>query len=707
MTTPELQVQVGLAGTDTPTSTAAVTWTTVTNDLELGDSGGPVEIGWGRADEIAQADPNTCTLILAASEFKQDADGPYVVPADSGTAASIVIGQALRVRGKAHGYSMRQRFFGYVSSITPLWPDGDAEHLRVEIRAESRLAWIARAKQLQDRSSAAMLAAGATSYWPMTEKIPNHNSLSDPSPPWFEFDEQPHMYAIGLNPKGLTGGFGVAPIETLGLSPDGLGVANISIGPTPLDPTAGDKFEARQGAAQAAPIPTLGATQAFTVTMIGRSARGPLTDQRTFEIFTLTGRDDLGLHNAFASDGALRMVWNTSTLGSGLWTLSVIDGSTLVNTGFGVDYIGDNAPFDRRWHLYTMTSSGGSTPTIKAYRDRTLVVTMGPLAAGDMSDFNSVIAGNMTYLPDGTDTDADGYADSAFVLADDPRHEFGRLAIMDGVELSAGDISDLYDAVIAGTIGDDDTVEARLERWFDYAGYPANRLTVTDPGATPLTAQDVNGASPLQLMQEVANTDGGVLFDDLAGTDTTYYGRSVRLTGTTDVTLDVAAQEVQSGLTAPVDLANLVNSVTAVAADGSAKVTRTDGASIALRGYSGEEQTLHTNSAAHLLARADWRLHTSSVPRSRAPELSLELSGLSDIQQDAVLGIGMWSVVDLSGLPSAAAGVPSSCFVEGGTELWTFQSCAMTLNVTDAAPEFEVGIYDDPARGLFDTAVFG
>jgi hypothetical protein len=685
VTAPEVNVRVGLAGVDTPTSSAAPTYTDVTEDLELEDSGAPVEIVWGRQDEIAQADPNSCTLTFAASAFRMEASGPSAeleIPNQV-----LVIGQPLQVRGRADGYSYRQRFFGYIASITPLWPDGDVDHLRVEVRAESRLAWLARAKDLQDRTSAAILAAGATSYWPMTERIVDDNNVSDPSPPWFEFDEQPYIRAMGNNPAGLSAAFGWQPgtASEWGPSPDGLPVANFEIAPQPVS-------DPKIDAAQVGPIPVLSATSAWTVLMIARAGRGPLTDARKFVVFALRGRDDLGFYTAPASLGYLQLAW-FATSDEPFWSITAYDAAgALAAAEFGTVF-GDNAPRDKKWHLYTFTSSGGATPTVNAYRDETLVATAA-LTAGEMSDFNSISVGNMAYVPDGD------------AFATDPRHEFGRLAIINGTALSAGEIGDLYETIITGSIGDGDGVQGRLTRWFEYTGFPAARLTVTSPGATPLTTQDVNGANPLQLLQDVASTDGGVLFDDTSADtrNTTYYGRSVRLTAEPSVTLDVAGQEVASGLTTPVDLSAMVNSVTVAAADGSAKVTRADGDSIALYGYSGEEQTLITSSAAHLRARADWRLHTSAVPHPRAPGLSLQLATLSEVQQDAILGLGMWSIVSLSGLPSEVDGIPASFFIEGGTETWGFQSVEMTLNVTDATPELEVGIYD---TGLFDTATFG
>lgn len=681
--TPDLSVRIGTSGVDTPTSAAAPTYLDVNDDLELGDSGAPVEIAWGRADEIAQADPNTCTLTFAATAFRQNATGPSADLASLGTTESaLVIGVPLQVRGKADGYSYRQRFFGYVASITPLWPDGDVDHLRVEVRAESRLAWIARAKELQDRTSAALLAAGATSYWPMTERLTDDNNVADPSPPWFEFDNQPHIRAMGNNPAGLTAAFGWPAREDFGPSPDGLPIANFEIAPQPVS-------DPKIDAAQVGPIPNISATAAWSVAMIARAGRTPLTDARKFIVFALRGRDDLGFYQAGSSNGYLQMAW-FATSDEPFWSLTSYDSAGSLNTAeFGG--FGDNAPRDKQWHLYALTSTGGATPTLSGYVDGELVVTT-TLGVGEMSEFNSISVGNMSYVPEGD------------AFATDPRHEFGRLAIMNGTELTAGEISDLYDAIITGSLGAGDTVEGRLQRWSDYAGFPAARLTVTSPGATPLTEQDVNGASPLQLLQDVAATDGGVLFDSTSTLATTYYGRSVRLVAETQVTLDVAGQEVASGLTTPADLANMVNSVTVVAADGSGKVSRTDSTSINLYGFSGEEQTMITNSAAHLLARADWRLHTSAIPRSRAPGLTIELGTLSEVQQDAVLGLGMWSIVALGGLPSEVDGIPAAFFIEGGTETWGFQSVSMTFNVTDATPELEVGIYD---AGLFDTAVFG
>jgi hypothetical protein len=476
-----------------------------------------------------------------------------------------------------------------------------------------------------------------------------------------------------------------------------LPVANFEIAAQPAEPTDGDKLEPKICAAQVGPIPTLAKTSGWTVLLIGRSGRGPLTDARKFLPFALRGRDDLGFYTPGVSEGYLQMAW-FATSDDPYWSLTSYDAAGSLNTAeFGG--FGEGSPRDQRWHLYALTSSGGTTPTLTGYVDGTPVVST-TLGVGEMAHFNSISAGNMSYIPDGTDTDADGIPDSDFLLAIDPRHEFGRLGIINGTALNNNQLADLYAAIITATVGDGDTVEERLERWFDYAGFPAGSLTVTSPGTAPLTPQEVSGTSPLQLLQDVANTDGGVLFDSPSGTNTTYYGRSVRLTATTSVTVSAATQNIESGLSTPADLSALVNSVTVSAADGSAKVTRADAASIALYGYSGEEQTLFTNSA----ARADWRLHTSAIPVPRAPAVSFQLSALPDSRQDELLSLGMWSILGLTALPSAVNGIPTRFFIEGGTETWSHQSCVLSFNVTDASPELEVGVYDS---GLFDNATFG
>jgi hypothetical protein len=684
VTAPALIVQVGIAGTDTPISTAAATWATVTDDLELGEGGSPVEIGWGRQDEITQADPNWCTLTLAASEFRKTPTGPYAVLADTGQ--QVIISQALRVRAQADGYSVRERFHGFVSSITPLWPDGDVDHLRIEVRAESRLAWLARTKELQDRTSAAIIGLSATSYWPMSEAIKSNDGTAKSSPPWGDFDDQPRIW-VRTTDRGSAGGFAKTPNEDWGNSPDGLKVASFKPGSygtwddgLPISP---------RSAAQVQSIPHIGPTQAFSAAFIARLGRTERTDASFYKLISLRGCDAFDFHDGSAGYGDLHgevsLSWSDDDGSPGWIFLAVQDGGVLEDR----KNIGAPRLRDTEWHLLTMTSSGGATPTLSFYFDGSLQGTLDWSRGG--ITLRSASVGDFSYIPQ----------DNRPV---DFHHEFGRFALWRGIELDGSDVAGMYQDIV-NQDGEGDTVTERIQRWARYGGIDPSFLNVSNPGNTPLLSQVPQGTA-LALMQDVALTDGGVLYDGRDGI-VQYLGPSDRITAPVALTLDVASEEVGAGLTAPADLQALVNSITYLAADDSAKVVVTDDASIALYGYLSDEQTLVTASPTFLRARAETRLRTSAHPRSRAPALDLELAALSEIQQDAVLGLDVWSVVALAGLPGEVDGIPETFFVEGGGESWGHQTCVVTLNITDATPERSYGIYDDPARGLLDSALFG
>ncbi|WP_183092900.1 hypothetical protein [Nocardioides stalactiti] len=663
---PSPTVDVGTRGTDTPlTTTASITWISANDDVEVQDA---IQIDFGRQNEISQADPNVCTLTFAASEFKVDASGPYAKITPSN--ALIGVGVPLRVRAQPNGQAVRNRFVGYIESITPVWPSGNLDTgLRIQVRASSRLAWMGRAKSLQDRTSAAILALGATSYWPMTESTESNDGTVKSSPPWHEFDDQPRIWvrASGED-KATKGAFAKTPNEEWGASPDGLKVAAFK--PVP----AGDSHLS----AQVRKMPVISSTAAWSVTMIARLGRTERTESAEFLPFTLHSDAD------FQFNGNPRYVfaWNAYQKNAE-WEIYAINGGS-------TDIVQVAAPGirDTEWHLFTLTSGGGATPTLRAYYDDELVATLS-VASGGFT-LRQIGVGESTYF------DVDG-------KPVDLKHEFGRLAIWNGTRLTDSQVASLYDDIV-NQDGEGDTVTQRLQRWAEYAGYPTSQITITSPGDTPLLPQPPVGTA-LALMQDVATTDGGFLFDRRNG-NIRYLGPLVRTTASTaSIALDASVSE-PGNLAVTADTSEVVNQVTVKAADESETVVREDAASIALIGYNAQEHTLITASQPHLRERADWLLYKFGNPVPRMPAITVSVTSLSSGKQAQLLSESFepGSLVTLSNIPTAINGVPTSCYLEGMTEVYGPGTCEVTLYVSDASAEAATFLLDDTTRGDLNSA---
>lgn len=662
MTRPSLSVFSATDISDGPTSVAALS--ALTDDVEF-----PIDIQWGRHDEQSQADPNTASFVVRTSSFSTDATYG-VVATGATTGRQIRIGTPVEVRATSNsGAVTSTRFHGCVSEISPFWPSGamDGEQY-VRVQALSRLGWVARAQEIQDRASASMIAAGATSYWALSQRISETDSGTGytASPEWFDGRNaygQSDSGPSGTGDDGLRFGVESAYGETV-TAPDGLPFTIIS---------AHDK------------------SSAYGLVKVRTELVTPIAASAAFSVHALvwvppaTG----GASDSGGSPEYQAIALNTDIPGSEItviWlTIPDVGLGWAMGNGATIDETIDTAPYDLRdgsWHSLVFTCSGGASPTVTLYADGLEVLSGAwttALPAIRQADFG-------IYAANGVPFDLTGLA---------------RVAFFDGVALSPATVAQIHDDIFVGFNAEDDVSE-RIATWFDYAGMPATALTVTDGGDTPLLAQEPAGVSPLSLMQDVAKADRGMLVD--IGAETCYLGRNVRLSETTaTATLSVTNEALRADFSPMVDLQALVNDITVEASDNSKLAQRDDTASIANFGYAGVKDSLLTASLPHLTGLTDWAIHTGRLPKARVPSLSIELGALTNSEQDAVLQLEPWSLLELTGLPSSSSAVPAKFFVEGGAEAWSAGECVLSLNVTDATNEQTVFLLDDATRGVLDS----
>lgn len=225
----------------------------------------------------------------------------------------------------------------------------------------------------------------------------------------------------------------------------------------------------------------------------------------------------------------------------------------------------------------------------------------------------------------------------------------------------------------------DDTPKARLERYALYAGVPTAEQSF-DTGSAVIAPIDSTGLTPLALMQKVASTDNGTLYDAKDGT-LTFKGRSARYAAASSATLSAATQELLGDLGAAYDDQFLVNYVTATGVN-IPDARDTDSTSTGDYGFYRRTLELATESSDDILSAAHWHVAIGKEPRVRYSPVAVDLTNLSTSQTAATLTLDLGSRFDLAGLPSQAPASTADLFVEGYSEAITHSSHAIAFNTS-------------------------
>ncbi len=227
-----------------------------------------------------------------------------------------------------------------------------------------------------------------------------------------------------------------------------------------------------------------------------------------------------------------------------------------------------------------------------------------------------------------------------------------------------------------------ETAQTRLERYAGYAGVPSAEYSISTAADTRMAHIDTTGKGCVELMQTVATTDGGVLYDSTRGL-LTYTDREVRYNAATALTLDVSAGEVEVGYTPKLDRSALINKLTATLSDGTYSVTAENTTSTADYGVHGPgdlELAATSQNDAH--AAAWWKVTTYGEPAARAPQLGVELGHLSATRQAAILAVKVSDEITVTNLPAQSDAATKSFFVEGWTETITDSQHRIDFNVS-------------------------
>jgi hypothetical protein len=255
------------------------------------------------------------------------------------------------------------------------------------------------------------------------------------------------------------------------------------------------------------------------------------------------------------------------------------------------------------------------------------------------------------------------------------------VAAYSGAEITATRIQQHYLAGSTGFSGE--RSDQRIQRLATYGGIPSADVVVETGLSTSIAAQDTTGQQPIQLMQDVTATEGGVLFDAGDGR-LTFHARSHRYNAATSLTLSTANREIMPSLTPRLDDQDLVNDVTATRTGGvSARVV--DSASVAEYGTYREDLQLLTTSDNEVFDAASWKVYTASTPQVKVPTAEVELALLSTAQTTTLLAREIGDRITLSGLPVQAPAASMDFFIEGWTETVADFTYRIVFNLSSAS----------------------
>jgi len=239
--------------------------------------------------------------------------------------------------------------------------------------------------------------------------------------------------------------------------------------------------------------------------------------------------------------------------------------------------------------------------------------------------------------------------------------------------------------------------DQRIARYASYVGIPTAEQDLETGLSTSIAHVDITGKAPLTAMQDVAATEGGVLF--IAGDGKlTFHARSHRYNATSEATLahlDPSTKFVTND-------ALLVNDVTA-SRDSGINFRATNAQSITDYGTSKGDVTLLTTSDNEVVDAANWKANSNAQPTPRLPGLPIEITGASPTVQQSVLALEVGSRVTVGSLPATAPFTSTDQFIEGWSESWSDQRIGFNFNTSPAATS-GVWVLDSATHSQLDVS---
>ena len=431
-----------------------------------------------------------------------------------------------------------------------------------------------------------------------------------------------------------------------------------SSAPLPVLASAGGALATLKGVV---PAPTV-ATTGWNVTWLYRLDTAPTTLRTFMRVLTT---------------GTVRQ-WSVQSRNNQSRVIGLDDdGNTVVDTT-----IGTGADLFNQWTSTTLrTSQSGSTVTW------TILWQDVGGDAGQVTDTYTGTAGNVTSLASPTG----GYTSDLDGLA------LGHIAVF------STETTDAYLGAITAWQGDQ--AGERMMRLASEENIPLGvRGIIADQ-----EAMGIQRMTPLlDLLEECADSDGGILMEHRARPALRYRGRTTLYNQQPALTLNYSANgEIAPPLEPAPDDADVVNDVTVQRIDGSSgRAVLTEGA-LSVQAPPNGIGTGYDTSVQLSLDNDDqtepiayWRLHLGTWDAPRYPVVHVNLAAAPHLI-DTVLDVDQGSLIRLTDLPAWLPPGDADLIVQGYTESFDQHAWDIYFTCTPAGPWY-VGVVGDGILGRTD-----
>ncbi|MFI6105849.1 hypothetical protein [Streptomyces sp. NPDC051310] len=211
----------------------------------------------------------------------------------------------------------------------------------------------------------------------------------------------------------------------------------------------------------------------------------------------------------------------------------------------------------------------------------------------------------------------------------------------------------------------------------------------------------------LELLEEAADVDGGMLGEDPERLGLHYRDRMSLYNQTPALTLDYAGGQVAPPLEPVRDTQRVVNDVEVKRVNGSSARAVLETGRLSVQapphgiGRIDQAPELNVFSDDQVAPQAGWRLHLGTVEEARYPSVTVYLHQQPDLIDD-VLALRPGDLLRITNLPVWAGGQDVDLVVEGWHETIQAPEWTITFACSPASP-WSVGILDDPILGRIDT----
>ena len=619
MTVPTVKVEVSF--TTTPDDPSPV-WVDITKYVRcVTDS---VKIDHGRQDWVSQATENQLALTLINSDGRftpGNVNSPYY--------PNVTKDKRLRVSVVDNGVTY-VRFTGYINEWPVTWADGSAtvSDVRSQRFAVSRIgAWLGHDAQMRSIVENEVLFDGPSAYYPLGE------------------------------PSGATQ------------------AGNVSLTVQPNLVTT-----------------TIGAGSSLNIAF--GAGTGPGTDNLTAPLF-VRGSPVSGAYLVAESPGPYNALSNGTLITECFFLASTAQQMGLVAIDGGATHSFDDTHaigIDTTGHLTGRMLNGASTWVSLT---SSAIVTDGQTHHAALREFQDNTGVTYDLCLDGVSVGNTFIAvGSGGGQIDEARRIYGGGAGVFASALGDATLSHLavtwspnsipisrinqhYLAGHTGFVGEGSG--ARMARLAVYANVPAAQTAFDTGLSTSMDLQDTNGRMPYQLMQDVATTEGGILFDSTTG-NLVFHDRGHRYNKLSLGTIQ--GSSLDASLQPILDDLGLVNDANySITSGPSARAV--DSTSVANYGTYRTDVQLVSTLDTEPFDAANWAVQLYSTPQVRIPVAVIELAAASTALKAFVLNREISDRITLAGLPKQAPASSMDFFIEGWSETITAESYRLSFYLSN------------------------